>query len=609
MNKTSKFLRGVGVALALVGLPARGITGGEAAAVAGATAALMVAVPAVSEALTYSKVCVKVEAYMETERLTTNQLRLLGYSNFFDLSPDEWRSKPFKLGGPAALKRAADAATNGPGCLCEDLPGLALKLDEVSKQLDFVIGALTNAVSEMQKRAAKLDVLRAGTNSATVPKTNELWQIAFDLQQRLDNGAKLQQKIQDFLGLTLKKAADMRTLELAYCQMRVAAEACHAPFIIMSDDLFVNQLKSVLINPGDFLLVTTNGTNVTTSKLDTNAGPTSKLMTALVDRAAPPKDSSGNDKIASSIFNTLKVIGLLKEGPINVGGQTIKSATRPEELEEHAAKVIQAFGYPVQVVPPDKGSYPGPLPLARLEAADTAQRVASLLAMYYLPEQSIYIADNVVNLGSFAGISTGANMGPIINEVFQSVFSKSQIIDAMLTDDRKWKKMNYSYSKSRAGDHNAVIYFDNSLMPILKTGTFDPSEFLAANAQLYKRVTSALAGIYGLPLSPGGGSGTGGTNGNANSFADFNLYTQKARAQNAQQAASKDRRAMMDALKALIAAGNSIQSKTAATPANTWSGADATAQAATGKDQVAALKTAMGKVLQDLQARQTAAAP
>lgn len=145
---------------------------------------------------------------------------------------------------------------------------------------------------------------------------------------------------------------------------------------------------------------------------------------------------------------------------------------------------------------------------------------------------------------TYAGFPTSANFGPIANEVMQGVFAQSRMIDEITSHNDRWTRFNYVTSWGGAGNQNVVVYFENSLTPILKSATFDPSQFLAANAQVFKKATDVLGDVYGVPIS--------GVSSNTSASASLNLYSTKARKAAADSASSQTRQQMLTALKGLL---------------------------------------------------------
>jgi hypothetical protein len=187
-------------------------------------------------------------------------------------------------------------------------------------------------------------------------------------------------------------------------------------------------------------------------------------------------------------------------------------------------------------------------------------------------------ADSLAITFSYTGVPVGSNFGPLLNEAFQTLFSTSEGIDTVLTN--KWHLCNFASSKSHAGDHNAIIYFDNTLTPILKNATFDPSQFIAANAQLYKRALSSLTDVLGVPTS-----GTDASSG----LGSLNTFNLSARAANATSSATADRDTILKKLNGLLDLAKQIQNESDASGA--WkTPANATTQTKSFLDKLSSLR-------------------
>jgi hypothetical protein len=145
---------------------------------------------------------------------------------------------------------------------------------------------------------------------------------------------------------------------------------------------------------------------------------------------------------------------------------------------------------------------------------------------------------------TYVGVSISANFGPIANEVIQGLLAENEFIDRIATESDRWVEFNSAYSRGSAGTHNAIIYFDNMLTPVLKSATFDPSQLLLANAQLYKRATSVVAQVYGAPTAAdisGGGAD-----------ASLNLMNLEARRRGAANSEAAKNKELVEALGALV---------------------------------------------------------
>jgi hypothetical protein len=245
-----------------------------------------------------------------------------------------------------------------------------------------------------------------------------------------------------------------------------------------------------------------------------------------------------------------------------------------KKLGNHIDQIFKAFGFRPSV--------------NDLLNLDSAAAVQASLSQYWLQVMTTAQAENTLRL-TYVGVAIGANLGPLVNETFQSVFSKGQLIDSILQEE-KWKQVNYAYSKSHAGDHNAIIYFDNILTPVLKSATFDPSQFIAANAQLHRRVSGAMAEVFGVPLAPGSAS--------PNALPELNLFATKARKLNADKAAGQHREALLATLKELINLNETIQQQA---NSSEWKGSDDAAKKAVATEQLKSAKSKLDALIATLQ--------
>ncbi|NJL72492.1 MAG: hypothetical protein HC888_13455 [Candidatus Competibacteraceae bacterium] len=85
---------------------------------------------------------------------------------------------------------------------------------------------------------------------------------------------------------------------------------------------------------------------------------------------------------------------------------------------------------------------------------------------------------------TFSQTTANTSLGPIANDVLQSVLTENGFIDEIVSKDakRRWKPFTASSSKARTGNSNTVIYLENLATPVLKTAQFDPSAFVARMA-------------------------------------------------------------------------------------------------------------------------------
>jgi hypothetical protein len=182
------------------------------------------------------------------------------------------------------------------------------------------------------------------------------------------------------------------------------------------------------------------------------------------------------------------------------------------------------------------------------------------LSQVFLFKEAAALADHLLS-ATYVGVTISSSFGPITSDVVQGVFSPS-FIDQVASNPKAWKKWNQALSDSHEGDHNAVIYMDNMLTPILKDARFDPSNFIAANAEAYKKAFGIVAGVYGVP-APGA---TG-------SSADYNLLNSDAREKNAADALSSQKNAADKALTAVATQAKPVTDALDTDPTK-WKGGD-----------------------------------
>lgn len=201
------------------------------------------------------------------------------------------------------------------------------------------------------------------------------------------------------------------------------------------------------------------------------------------------------------------------------------------ELGPNVNKVLAVFGFKTDFAALLKLTKRGDFNLSWSEELNGIQRVAG-------------IPIEIASL-SFTGVSISANFGPIANEVVQGLFTENDFIDRIVTDKTRWTRFNYAYSSGGAGDHNAIVYMDNMLTPIMKSARFDPSQFIAANAQIYERAAEVLSDVVGVPLAKDAAATDGG-------LESLNLLGLKSRKQKAFKAAGDERDRLLAVLKLVL---------------------------------------------------------
>lgn len=148
---------------------------------------------------------------------------------------------------------------------------------------------------------------------------------------------------------------------------------------------------------------------------------------------------------------------------------------------------------------------------AGLNAPDEPTPVVDALAVARL-QSELFSA-------TFIKLPTDFNLGGIRNEVMQSLLTSRAAVDIVLPQNQRcWQKYSHAWSEGRAGNHDAVIYFEHLGMPILKSAGFDPTKFVVASGQMFRKAFSAMSAVYGV-LPPNSASGLPGTN----QFSAYNL--------------------------------------------------------------------------------------
>lgn len=154
-------------------------------------------------------------------------------------------------------------------------------------------------------------------------------------------------------------------------------------------------------------------------------------------------------------------------------------------------------------------------------------------------------------LRSFVTILNDVNLGTIRQEVVQALLTSKAIPKITAPENqRNWQPFSSAWSKGHAGNHDVIIYLECLGIPILKSSAFDPSKFLVANGQVYRKAFTAIAGVLGVPqlnaVKPA--STSGGTSGAASN----NLLQAASDREAAQKQAAATEKQMTDALSALI---------------------------------------------------------
>lgn len=141
------------------------------------------------------------------------------------------------------------------------------------------------------------------------------------------------------------------------------------------------------------------------------------------------------------------------------------------------------------------------------------------------------------------GVTSSANLGPINNEVTQVLLSQgkvlSKITDESEANESRWHCFSHCVSEGGPGNNDTVFYMENQAMPVLKSASFDPTKFIAADGAIYKEALAALANVAtqkasgagknaGSDTSGGADQGAGDTGGNSDATGDSNADTTPA---------------------------------------------------------------------------------
>jgi DNA uptake protein ComE-like DNA-binding protein len=99
-------------------------------------------------------------------------------------------------------------------------------------------------------------------------------------------------------------------------------------------------------------------------------------------------------------------------------------------------------------------------------------------------------------------LDTTISPGLLGDEVTQVVLTKdglNEVIDPK--NSKNWQPFAHAHSSGGAGNHNAVIYFENMGWPVLKSSVFNPSKFTEAFGKTFQVAFKSLATAYGVPVA------------------------------------------------------------------------------------------------------------
>lgn len=185
---------------------------------------------------------------------------------------------------------------------------------------------------------------------------------------------------------------------------------------------------------------------------------------------------------------------------------------------------------------------PGGAPAVRPGGADEA-KAPELVALFADLETRISARNGVAI--TFGGITSGANVGPISNEVFQVITTAGDSLARLTRKDAAmfWNRVNSVRSRGGPGNLDSVVYLENMAMPVLKSSTFDPTKFIVANGMIYRKAFAAAVEVFGVPVSTGDGGGS-----------ELNMISQQARVQELQDQRAKVQGVIQGALEAVLQA-------------------------------------------------------
>lgn len=519
--------------LSFLGWQAHPQSGSTVALIAGASA---VGGPLAVQLVTGAKVDVDVDVYRETYPL------VLPFNASQTNSPDHYRTEPFRWEGSPALNRMMITA-NDPVATptVENISTAAAKLAQHLPEL-------RKAVSSRQALADQFAAFHAPADTPLGQLAAELQALADPLSSLAGLVGNFEQDFQAALAGGTFSDEQLKTFANRLLAIRLQTELspAQADYSPNYAQFFAVTLHGVIAATADQGSVLEKAVKIPGEPLDANYG-----------MAAP-----GQTQRAAVVHLLWNAIGRVRNLDANGGKFPTQdgkfrqfSPAQVDLLKQQLDQFMQKFGYPGLVataICQTEADY-----LKLITQTPTSIDGAALLAT---------AATQNIKTATFTGLTTSANFGPIANEVMQSVFAQSRMIDEITAHADRWQRFNYVSSWGGAGNQNVVVYFENALTPVLKSATFDPSQFLAANAQIYQHAMDSLAAVYGVPTS--GATST-------NALASLNLSSIKARKTTADNARTATRQQMLAALKSLLDLHDTLgKAATGANGSRTWTAAD-----------------------------------
>lgn len=472
--------------------------------------------PLIVQGVTGSQLDVTVEVYRET-------------ALFVGYAPDgcplyKFNGKTFRLSGPVAMRsqiRALSDTAASP--TAARLTGSVQKIGDLLGKQRPVLDSFT---AMRNKFAAEFKEQAANKSAQALLK---------EMDEVIDKNAALEEVFTKFRRAVLEGLSDgdFSTAEVAKASdlllaVQLAAAEVPRDFSASLGGFLRTQLRTAL---GSALDGAPEASGVAIKGLATDDD--------LLAFAAADATRGQIAAVEDALWDIVQRVQGLKEKSWHfVEGEKVHTGSE-KKITEALNKVLGAVGYDVDFAALLKIKERGDFEARWSLTTNAIQRVAA-------------VPVEIATL-SFTGVSVGMNVGPIINEVIQGIFTESQLIDRVVTDQGGWKRMNHVYSRGGAGDHNAVVYMDNMLTPILKSAKFDPSQFIAANAQIYERATEVFSNVIGVPLAKDTAA-DGGTE-------SLNLLNLKARKLRAIKSTDDDRDRMLALIKLILDEQETLKDK------------------------------------------------
>lgn len=527
------------VVVLLTGILSSGCAGNLQTAAAATTAGLL-GLGVALQAMTNSRLDVTVEVFAPT-KAEQEQLRLGSHP-------------ALRRRYEAALQREADAVT---------LP-TPDKMLRVAAAVGPIMTQLEASTSELNRSAATLRGLPIAKDSVAVQRVLQ----TFDGQRAAaDRGLRAWQSFNQFLGENAGRLNDRRTLDGLARRLLVLRQRLmvipSAPITQEYLDLLVSQLDAAM------------GRSV--------PGPLQSTLSSIMRVESTPA-ASPIERTADVLDAARRALALVPtdqrtavDQPLRAFGFTL-SARDLVALGSRDAILAALAPRPVVTLSPGEAITPAPPspPVVSGPPAAPGVRVAPMP-----PSAPPAVAINVSGQGGFtpdqvkeaskaaeartyvySALIADFNSGPIANEVIQFMVSSKGTF-GFLTDpanEARWHPFSEGRSKAGQGNHNSIVYMENMALPIVKSSAFDPTKFIVANAALYRRAFAVAADVMGAPAGGAGAVGGGAAAGSTVEGASgVNLWELRGKIQNDQQATTRARQKILDALKVAIDQDKGVQ--------------------------------------------------